>query len=202
MIRSSTPVFSLHGCHLQMRWVPHCRQTLCQQNGRQTARHVVRRAATKIDKLCTTKSRQKIELVVSHCDLCICTYDKIFFVAAHYFLFGFLSCTWLPFWPRPSGCPGLQCDRVDSAVHQSNNRFPLRLLEEHRCDAWAARRFGSGSLVNGARILQTNMCKFVLCVVVGTSLKGGGAAIPCRSRPELYGIDAEPNCVLLHSYCY
>ena len=99
------------------------------------------------------------------------------FVVAHYFLSGFLSCIMLPFWPRPGGWPGLKFHRADGAVHQSNNRFLLRSIEEHRRDALAARWFGSGSLINGEWILQTNMCKFVLLFVVEASPKGGGAAI-------------------------
>ena len=165
-------------------------------------RYVVRGAATKIDKLCTTKSRRKIKWVVSQGDSCICTYDEIFLVVAHYFwsglLSGFLSCMLPPFWPRPGGWPGLQCHRADGAVHQSKNRVPLRFLEEHRHDAWAAPWLGSGSMINGPWILQTNMCKFVLRFVVETSFKGGGGSDQCRNRPELYGIDAEPSCVLLH----
>ena len=127
--------------------------------------------------LCTTKSRRKIELVVSQGELCTFMCDKIFFVVAHYVLSGFLSCILLPFWPRPGGWPGLPFHRADGAVHQSNNRFILRSLGEHRRDALAARWFGSGSLINGERILQTKMCKFVSLFVVEASPKGGGAAI-------------------------
>ena len=154
-----------------------CGKDCANKKGRQTARHAVRGAATKIDRLCTTKGRQRIELVVSQGELCIFMYDKIFFVVARFFLFGFLSNILLPLWPRPGGWPGLQFHRADGAVHQSNNRFLLRFLEEHRRDALAARWFGSGSLTNGARILRTNMCKFVLRFVVEASPKGGRAAI-------------------------
>jgi len=153
------------------------RKPLCQQKGRQTARHVVRGAATKIDNIVHDKKPTKIELVVSQGELCTFMYDKIFFVVAHSFLSGFLSCIMLPFWPRPGGWPGLPFHRADGAVHQSNNRFILRSFGEHRRDALAARWFGSGSLINGERILQTNMCKFVLLFVVEASPKGGGAAI-------------------------
>ena len=56
-------------------------------------------------------------------------------------------------------------------------RFRLWLLGEHQRDALAARWLGSGSLITGANISQTNVCKFVLRFVVEASPKGGGAAI-------------------------
>ena len=135
-------------------------------------------------------------MVVSHGDLCICTHDQIFFVVALVLSSGFLSCMLLPVWPRPTGWPGFQCHSADGAVHQSNNRCHVRLLEEQRRDAWAARWLGSCSLINGARILQTNMCKFVLLFVVETSLQGGGPAF--NAGTVLSCMESMPNRI---AYC-